>query len=368
MLENGKIGVNQFTVLVIIFTIGSSVLVVPSGLASEAKQDAWIAAILGVGVGLLFVWLYYTLGNFYPHMTLIEYSEKILGTWLGKVVALLFLSYFFILAALLLREIGDFMTTQIMPETPIQAIHIIFLIIVIMGARLGLEVLTRAAEIFLPWVIMLFIFLVIFLFPQIEFTKVQPMLEEGLKPVLRATFTFLGLPFLELVVFLMIFPYVNKRKQASKAFLVGTCLGGGVIIIITVFSILVLGADFTARNIYPAYILAKKINVGDFLERLEAIVAGIWFITIFFKLTICFYATALGLAQTLKLKDYRPLLLPLGMLVIVFSLVASPNITYFQTFIATIWTPYSLTFGLFLPLLLLVVGKLRHNNPNKLSR
>jgi spore germination protein KB len=344
MLENGKIGVNQFTVLVMIFTIGSSILVAPSGLASEAKQDAWLAAILGVGGGLLFVWLYITLGNLYPEYNLIEYSEKILGRWLGKMVSLFFISYFFILSAFLLREIGDFMTTQIMPETPIQAIHILFLSIVIMGARLGLETLTRASEILLPWVIMLFLFLVIFLFPQFETTKIQPILAEGVKPVLRSTFTFLGLPFLELVVFLMIFPYVNRTKKAGKAFLVGTLLGGVVIIIITALSIFVLGADFTARNSYPSYVLAKKINVGDFLERLEAIVAGIWFITIFFKLTICFYATALGLTQTLKLQDYRPLLLPLGVLLIVLSLVVSPNFTYFHTFIATIWTPYSLTF------------------------
>jgi spore germination protein KB len=359
MLENGKIGVRQFTVLVMIFTIGSSILVAPSGLAHAAKQDAWIAAILGVGIGLLFVSLYNALGKRFPHMNLVEYSEEVLGKWLGKTVSLLFISYFFVLAALLLREIGDFVTTQIMPETPIQAIHILFLGIVVMGARLGLEPLARSAEILLPWVIMMLLFLVLFLSPELEFQKIQPVLGEGIKPVLQATFTFLGLPFLELVVFLMIFPYVNKTKEVGKAFWVGTLTGGMFLIIISAMAILVIGADQTARNIYPSYVLAKKINIGDFLQRLEAIMAGIWFITIFFKLTICFYATALGLAQTLKLKEYRPLLLPLGMILLVLSLVASPNITYFHTFIAKIWTPYSLTYGLFLPLLLLGVGVFR---------
>lgn len=40
MLENGKMSVRQFTVTVILFTIGSSILVAPSVLASNAKQDA----------------------------------------------------------------------------------------------------------------------------------------------------------------------------------------------------------------------------------------------------------------------------------------------------------------------------------------
>lgn len=364
MLEKGKIGVRQFTVLVMIFTIGSSILVAPAGLASVAKQDAWIAAILGVGMSMFFVWLYNTLGKQFPNRTLAEYSEQILGKWVGKTISLLFVSYFFILAALLLREIGDFMTTQIMPETPIQSIHIIFLGIVLMGTRLGLEPLTRASEIFFPWIIGLLFFLVIALTPEIEFQKMEPILEEGMKPVLRATFPFLGLPFLELVVFLMIFPYVNRTKEAEKAFFIGTLIGGIILILITMLTIFVLGSDFAARQLYPSYVLARKINIADFLQRVEAIMAGIWFLTIFFKLTICFYASALGLAQTLKLRDYRILTFPLGMILVVLSLVASPHIVYFHTFIKEIWTPYSLTYGLFFPLILLGVTVIRKKYGN----
>ncbi|MCF6094968.1 spore germination protein [Microaerobacter geothermalis] len=359
MLENGKIGVSQFKILTLIFTIGSSILVAPSGLAEQAKQDAWIAAIIGLGIGLLFVWLYIKLGTIYPELTLIEYNEMILGKWLGKTVSLLFISYFFILASLLLREIGDFLTTQIMPETPIQAIQIIFAMIVMMGARLGLETITRSAEILFPWVIGLFLLLTFFVSPQLEFLKIQPVLEGGFKPILKAAFPFLGLPFLELVVFLMIFPYVDNIKKAGKAFLIGTSLGAVVIVTVVMMSILVLGVDITARHYYPSYALAKKINIGDFLQRVEAIMAALWFITIYFKLTICFYASVLGLSQVLKLKVYRPLILPSGMILVMLSLVASPNIIYFQTFVSKIWTPYSLTYGLFLPILLLIIGKWR---------
>lgn len=55
MLENGKISIRQFTILVILFTVGGSILIVPSGLASEAKQDGWIAGLLALGIGLLII-------------------------------------------------------------------------------------------------------------------------------------------------------------------------------------------------------------------------------------------------------------------------------------------------------------------------
>ncbi len=359
MLEKGKINGRQLTVLVIMFTTGSSLLLAPSMLSSEAKQDAWLAAILGVVVGGLLAWLYQSLGNLYSDMTLVEYSEKILGKWIGKAVSLLFFTFSFLLAALVLRNIGDFITTQFMPETPIQSIHIIFLIIVMMGTRHGLETIARSGEILFPLFIVFFLLLVILTSPQIEVEKIQPILEDGINPILRSTLLFIGFPFLELVIFLMIFPYVNKPKEAGKALFMGTWMGGVILILLTALAILVEGPDYTSRKLYPSFYLAQKINIGNFLQRIEAIVAIMWFIAIYYKLTICFYVSALSLAQILNLKEYRMLVFPLGMILIVLSIVISPNIVYLVSIIINIWTTYALTFGLFLPLLLLGIAAVR---------
>lgn len=359
MLENGRIGVRQFVILVFLFTIGGIILIIPSILASEAKQDAWIAAILALGIGVLVIPLYSALGNRFPDMSLVEYSEKIMGKWLGKTISLLFCTYFFLCATFTLRTVGDFITTQAMPETPIEAIFIIFSCIVIMGIRLGLEPLSRTAEISFPWVIFLFLLLGISLFPQFKIENIQPMLEEGIKPVLRATFPYLGSTFLELVVFLMIIPYMNRIQKAGKALWTGTLMGGIVLAVISLLTILVIGADMTERQLYPSYVLAKKINVGKFFTRVEAMLAIIWFITIFFKVTLLIYGSALGLAQTLKLKGYRFLTLPLVTILVVLSLIISPNVIYLKTFNKEILFFYSLTYGLFFPLLLLGVAIIR---------
>ncbi|KKI88448.1 spore gernimation protein [Bacillus sp. SA1-12] len=361
MLENGKINGKQFSVLVFMFTTGSSLLLAPSMLTSEAKQDAWLAAILGVVVGISLTWLYQSLGNLYSDMTLVEYSEKILGKWIGKALSLLFFTFSFILAALVLRNIGDFISTQIMPETPIQSIHILFLIIVMMGTRYGLETLARAGEILFPVFIVLFLLLFIFISPQIELEKIQPILKEGINPVLRSSLLFIGFPFLELVIFLMIFPFVNKPKEAGKALFMGTWMGGLIVILLTALAIMVIGADYATSKLYPSYFLAHKINIGNFLQRIEAIVAIMWFISIFFKLTICFYVSTLSLAQILNLKEYRMLVFPLGMILIVLSIISSPNIAYGVNVILKLWTTYALTFGLFLPLLLLGMAAVRRN-------
>ncbi|MFB6800512.1 GerAB/ArcD/ProY family transporter [Peribacillus butanolivorans] len=358
MLEKGKIGSRQLTILVILYTVGDSILVIPSIVASEAKQNGWVYGIFSVAIApLLVVFLYDALRKCYPDLTLVEYSQKILGKWLGIAISLLFISYFFISTATYLREIGDFMTSQIMPDTPIQVIMFLFMSIVLMSARLGLEPLARSAEILFPFVVILLSSLIILLLPEIKFQNLQPVWEGGLKPVIRGSIPFIIFPFIESVAVLMILPFVSQKDRIRKSLFVGQLLAGSVLIIITMLAILVLGVDLTAKEIYPSYKLAQKINIANFLTRLEAILAIIWFITIFFRFSLFFYVTVLGLAQTLKLQDYRPLVCPFGMILLAFTLIMAPNTVYYSNFILDIWPFYAMTFGFLLTLLLLTIAK-----------
>ncbi|WP_176706367.1 GerAB/ArcD/ProY family transporter [Paenibacillus hemerocallicola] len=359
MIEKGKIGVHQFTILTILFTVGSSILIAPSGLAQEAKQDAWIAAGVGLLAGLLLVVLYNKIAERYPTTTFVHYTQEILGIWPGRIVSFLYFCYFFVLAALVLRNIGDFITTQILNNTPIHFIHIFFLIVIIMGIRNGLETCTRTAEIFMPWVLFFFFVMIVLLPPQFEPGHLTPVLGYGAKPVMRAALPVLGTPFMELVTVFMLFPYVNHSRKARHAFLVGTLIGGGMLIVIVLLSILVLGEDLTARHMYPSYSLAKKITIGTFLERLEVVMAGIWFITIYFKLSISFYASTMTFAELFRLKDARQLYLPFGMIMIVFSIVAYPDVTYFMNFGTKIYFPYAIPYAVVFPLLILIVAVIR---------
>ncbi|TBL81148.1 GerAB/ArcD/ProY family transporter [Paenibacillus thalictri] len=358
MLDNGKISPRQFSVFVTLFIVGGSILYVPSGLAHAVKQDAWISSIMEVVGGLALVVLYSALGSRFPNMTLAEYSEKLLGKWLGKGISLLYFMYFMFNTASFVRQIGDFLTTQIFPDTPIMALHIVLFLLVVMGVRVGLEAFARASEIFFPWVVALFLILLVSISPQIQIQLIQPVFEEGVRPVAAAAVNSLGNPFLQLVLLLMLFPYVNRTKEARKSFLLGTMIGGLALILVTLLSILVLGSEITEINQFISYSLVKKINVGAFFQRIEAIMAIIWFISMYVKITICFYASTLSLAQTLQVRHYRALTYPLGMIILVLSLIVNENIVE-SNLQAEDWTSFSLPFGLIFPLLLLAASRFK---------
>ncbi|MFD0828540.1 GerAB/ArcD/ProY family transporter [Neobacillus sp. M.A.Huq-85] len=362
-MKNITISARQFAIFVILYSVGTTILVIPGSLAHEVRQDAWIAAIIGTAISFLIVALYIAVERMFPTMTLVEIVETLLGKWLGKAVSLTFVFFSFINAQDLLYYVGTFLTTQIIPDTPHEAIHILFACILIMGIRLGLETLARSAELFFPLFVFLFLLLIVSVLLTAdlwEFRNIQPMFKTGVKPMIRAVFTFTSIFTLPLIVLLMIFPIsVTQVKKAEKNFFIAIFIAGVCLIILITLTILVLGPETSARQLYPSYTLARRINVGGFLQRIEAILAIMWLITIFFKMSIYFYAAVIGFVQTLNLKDYRPFTLPLGMILVTISFFSHPNVTHSAKFDNEIWPIYSSMYGIVLPLLLLAVNAVR---------
>lgn len=348
----------QFMLLTALFVIGDTILYVPSNVAFVAGRDAWISGLVATCAGLLLVSLYGILGKQYPRMLLIDICESAFGRFLGKAVGLWVILFFFIDSGVLLWQIGDFMSTHILMATPIQANLILFIAIIVMGVRLGAEVLGRASEIIFGWSAALFVLFVLMLSPNLEGHRIVPLAEHGLRPVIRGALLLIGY-YLECFVLISLFPYLKNREKLSDVFRKGMLIGSSVLALTILMSILVLGKDLTVMNIFPTYILAQKISIGSILERIEVVIASFWISTLYFKLTLCFHAAVREMAQLFQIKDYKILSFPSAVLVVAASLILVPNVSYFNSLIIQTWWPYTLTQGLLLPLLLLGIPKVK---------
>jgi spore germination protein KB len=354
-----RISSKQFTVLVFLYTIGTTILVIPSGLAATAKQDAWLGGVAGILLNIGVVFLFIKIWEMYPEQSFVGICEKLLGKYVGRLLTVLFIFYSFIGSTTVLYYVGDFMRTNILVETPILFLHAFFAIVMVMAIRLGIEVIARTAEIFLPWFLFLGGMFILIVIPDINFDWMLPILETGFKPILHNAISIAGTASLPFLSFFMIFPKIKNIKEAKKGFYFATITGGLFICVITFLCITVLGPELTARNMYPTYILAKKINIGNFLQRIEVIIAITWMVSTYFKLTIYFYGLTVSVAELFKLQDYRILCYPLGIIVIVVSFFIYPNATYMMEWDSTIFIPYIYSIGLLIPLLLLIVGLVR---------
>lgn len=354
-----KISPKQFMFLVIMFSLGSAVLFLPSVIANAAKQDAWISAIVGTIAGGILVLMYSQLHNLHPDKGYMECVTGVLGKWFGGLINIITLLYFFTLAVILLWDIGNFLVTQILVGTPIEVTLILFMSTVIYGVRKGIENLARTAEIFIPWVLLLTIFYLLFLIPEIEIRNTLPILEHGIKPVIHGGSLMFAFPFLELLVFLTITPNVNKKESITKVLLLGVLISGFILFITILYCIFVLGAEITSNHLFPLYTLGKIISIGGFLERIEIIIAIIWFLSIYFKLSITFYFIVVGISNVAKLKDYRQMTFPVGLLLVVMTPIMITSSLFLQTFDVEVFYPLTYIVGLVFPLIVYVVALIK---------
>ncbi|TDL92858.1 spore gernimation protein [Vibrio vulnificus] len=356
-----KISSHQLMILILLYSVGTVILHTPSPLAGFAKQDAWLAALFGTGIALIFVWFYIRVGNLYPDLALDQINEKVFGKIVGKMINLTFFFWSFSTAAETTYYVGSFIETFWMPDTPLVALNTLLAAVVIITVRLGIETFTRTLEIFfIPILLLLTIFL-ISIIPQANIQNIQPVLEGGAKPLIRAVLFYVSVFTLSPVMFLMIFPSkVNERKKGGKAFYMGTLFGGIILILVIMLDILVLGPDTTVRNIAPSYTMAKKINVGNFLMRIEAIIAMIWIFTSYTRTVMYFYVSVVVFSNLFNIKDYRPFTTALGMIMVFCSLIVFPTVSSSGEFNKNIWLFYASTYGLVMPLILFITAKFRN--------
>ncbi|WP_025116316.1 endospore germination permease [Lysinibacillus fusiformis] len=360
-MEKEIISSRQFTIITLLLSIGTAILIVPSSIASSSKQDAWIAASIGVVLSLLVVKLFLTLANQTPKLNFIEANEKILGRFLGKFTVVGFLSLTFFSAGELLYFIGIFMKTEVMPETPTLAFALLFSIIIIYAAYLGLETFARSAEILFPMFVLIFIFFVVCITPQIKFENIQPIMEASKTSMFNSIVRFMSVFSFSLVLLLMIYPArVNVQQSAKKGFYIGTIIGGFVLVTLITLSILVLGPANTASRTFPSYALAQRISIGNFLQRIEIIMAFMWITSIYIRTFMYFYTTVVGIAQIMKLKDHRPLILPMGIIMVGLSQIVHPDIVHSSIYNDEIWPIYAFVCTILLPILLLIVAVIRN--------
>ncbi|CAH8248899.1 endospore germination permease [Paenibacillus melissococcoides] len=350
-----KINLRQFKILVILFTVGTTILITPAGLAAEIGQDAWMAPIAAMAPGLLLVLLYNGIHRAAPGMTIVEISESLFGTWIGKGLALLFVLFSFFAAALVLFDVGQFIITVLMPETPLPFVNALFALLLLYAIGSGFDTLARMTELLFPWFALLFLFMVALMLPQIDVRNVQPFLEAGPKELAHSVLVVLSLSYMPLAVFLMIQPVeLTNARKAPRAFAGAVLIGGILSSVVTALTILVLGANVTSLQEYPVYSLAQRISIGKFLERVEAIAAGLWLITTFMKMSLYFYASVSGLVRLARLPSHRGILLPMVALLVVISVKVFPNSAAEYQFTATIWIIIVFTAGVAIPLLLFI--------------
>lgn len=358
MLEQGRVSFKQLILIIIISRISIALTYLEALTAPPENQDLWLSELLIFPITLLLSVPVYFLWKKFPDQTIIQYSQTIVGKT-GKLIGILYIWFFVHITAITASQYGMFLSTAVMPETPILFFVVSLVLLCAYAARNGIEVISRVSEFSTSIIFIGIITIVLFLAKDIDLKALTPVLEKGTLPVLQGGFT-LAARTVETLGLVMLLPYLNERKKVKLIFILSSALISLILVIITIPIQGVFGVEEAKTLTFPFFSVIKLISVGDFLEHIESIHMAIWTMGIFIKVSFYFYLAVLGLGQLCNLKDYKPLVFPIGTVIIPLSILITPSLVELKEFTSyKIFTWYALFFTLFIPSLLLLTAVIR---------
>lgn len=320
-----KISPYQLFSTMFILPYGSAVLFF---LASDTKQDAWLAILIYTLPGVLLQHIYIILFKYYPKDTLVTYLPKIFGKYLGILLSFVYVLYFEYIASRVLRDFTGLISISSMPHTPRLFIGALLILTVSYGIMTGFETICRAAEILFPLMVIGLVAAYILLFATkniLFFTRLQPILEKGLAFDIAKGWRLITFPFGEPIVFAMLFKNVNEPQKIRKAVVLSIITEGIVLSAITVMFIAGLGVEYASITNFPLLETLRLIKVGGFLDRLDILIVVTLVVAGFMKISIFMYVATLGTAQLFKVQSLRFLAFPFGALTLICSELVAKN-------------------------------------------
>lgn len=357
-MERSTLRVSELAVGLSLFEVGSTTLFLIGG---EAKQDAWLAMLVGALGGLCLLLLHLAIHRQEPQLDLFMLFRQFTGKYIGSLLNLLFVIYFTYEASRNLRDLSEVTVLTLLNNTSVWIIALIAIMVVSNTVRYGFRVLFLMCMILFP--VMIFGYaLISILIPAtglFHYELSLPVLENGWMPVIQAAIPeIISFPFGQIVLFLVFYPHVHKAGNLNKVVILSYLATALSLTFINQLVIFVMGPKLAVYSTLPLLETVQMIDLAEILERMDALFTLLLFLGLGIKFAAFFSGAVIGLERITGV-GYKKWVIPTAVVLYVLSFL-SPNYTHhIQVGRGVVLNYSSPVFQLFLPLLLFIIILIR---------
>lgn len=317
-----KINDREFIIAVPSVIIGIGILSLPREIAIVTLfSDGWVSILLAGIIVTIFAIMATKVALSFPGQSFLSYTSYLVT----KPIAFLFLAIIFLIAfvfsAYSTRYIAYISQQYLFEHTPMEAIALSFLLVVVYavsGSRAGLF---RLNLLFLPIILFIFLLVGILNITFIEKSNFLPLFKTDLKGYILGTKQSMT-AFLGFEIVLIYAMLLKRPKKITRKIIIAMSIPTIFYIMIFLMTIGIFGNIVTANLEFPTIELAKRVDVpGGILERIDPFVFAIWTMAIFTTAAMM-YDVCVFLLSSLFPKMNKKIL----------TFILSPIVYYLSTF------------------------------------
>lgn len=259
---------------------------VPATVADHAGSAAWVSALLSIFPALLLTILIGEILKSFPHNSGFSTAiPRIFGPFIGKIVLFIWSAWLVFHSGFLLRSGADRFIATIYPNSTPAFFIAVTVILCTIASFKHIKPLARASEIFKPLLIFVIVLVLAFTIEDVEPTFILPVTKQQSPNILTGLPTAAEAISVALVNTAFLAKYVHRDEQQRSILplLVGVTLLNTALCAISVGS---LGKTYTTALAYPFFIMARDLSVLSGVERIEALVVGLWLLPDFILITV----------------------------------------------------------------------------------
>ncbi|WP_100400974.1 GerAB/ArcD/ProY family transporter [Bacillus sp. FJAT-44742] len=293
--------------VLISYSFGVGILTLPRDLAvSLDTSDGWITVLLAGFIILLLVYFCVTWQKHFIRENVFEYLLRgPLSKWIAFPLILLFLMYFILLAAVVLRYFGIASKMYLLDQTPTEVLVMVMLIISAYAASKGIEGIVFLNILFVPTIILALSGVIVLNIGNAEVEKMFPVLAEGLFPVFEGVF----LPLFALnsvIPLFFLLGFLHQKEVKNKPLFISVGITTLIYVGIVIISYMIFSVDTAKIIVFPTIEVAKEIELGGIFERIESVFLAVWVLSIFTTVKLLFFLSVEVIREIFLTKRKTP--------------------------------------------------------------
>ncbi|MCL5073257.1 MAG: spore germination protein [Actinobacteria bacterium] len=356
MIKDGKFGVHE-TIALLTITISAKVFFSsPSVVVAKVGTAGWYMTLISAFVAFLATVLLIRLLSIYPNKTLMEIYEIVYGKVVGKILSLILFASILITIVANSREFIEVMKVYDLPQSPPSYLLILLFLAVSVLAYLGLETIARFSKLMAFFLLLVYISVLVLSMKLYEPHRLFPILGYGLDTTVLSGIQ-RSSAYGEIIIIGVIIGSLHGLKHAKRAAYLSLIISASIIttalLAFTLAFPYYTGEEITA----PIYLMATLIEYGEFIQRIEPLFFFLWNISTVISVAALFYVLIIIYAYIFELDDKRPIIIPLGIIVIFLALVPQ-NIVQLTIGMVNMIRSYGWAFYFIPPVLTLAIAKI----------
>jgi spore germination protein KB len=331
-----------------------------------SKQDAWLSILVGSVIGIALTFFYARLSLLHPHRSLVEFSQALMGKWLGRFIVLPYIFVWYSVAAVGLRSFGDFTHLIVLDNTPVWLIMLLLIAVSIyLTYSSGITGIGRFSEITGPILFLTLMLSFILSIDNVRWHHLLPVYaNSGWLNILKGSITPAARN-AESFMLLVLVSFMDHPHKAPSRATIGVAISSLMVLLATIMAILIFGPNFSAKIRYPYFMVVRSIDILNFIQNVDLLVLFFWMFGMFLKISLYSFITSFEIAQLLNVKSWRKINWFVVAAIYIFALWM-PNETVIYASFPLMWGFVMVPVcGIGIPILLWIVSLVRKGQLQK---